>query len=306
MVHSPFTAAFTPGTRFVGDDGSLIEIETRVVGDLAVPTGRLGVSDPFTTAFEQPGVPLVLRAPVGTFPVELAIARYDSGDRRVACARVCLDRAAPAVRWQMALTEGQPTPDDGEVAGYGVDAGMGSFYDLAASAAVDEATSQAWLDATERNQVDTWTWHVTDLGAANVVMFSTGWGDGFYASWWGFDAADRPVELVTDFELLVGSISERIELALPLPRGRIHHPLLEQHELTLTAPLLSRTRATLAGSGTARIELSDGSPVEMTRHGDARRYHWKSNPPGVRLIVSVMVGVKPLDVMPAGGERAPG
>jgi hypothetical protein len=58
-------------------------------------------------------------------------------------------------------------------------------------------------------------------------------GSGVYTSSWGFDAADRPVELVTDFELLVGPISERVELALPFSRGRIRHPLLDRHELTV-------------------------------------------------------------------------
>lgn len=300
MVHSPFAAAFTSGTRFASDEGGIIAIECRTIGELEVPTGRLGASDPFTTSFEEPGVPFAIRAPVGRFPVELAIARYANGDQRVACARVRFDRAK-AVRWQMALIEGQRTPGDGETAGYGVDAGTGSFYDLAARAEVDESTSEAWLAAAERNGVDTWTWHVAALGVANVVMFSSGWGDGFYTSWWGLDDGDRPVELVTDFELLIGPVSEAIELALPLPRGRIHHPLLAQHALTLTAPLLSRTRATLAGSGAARLELSDGSPVKMTRARDERRYHWKASAPGVRLIVRVMVGARPLDVLPAAG-----
>lgn len=296
MVHSPFAAAFTPGTRFVSDDGSLIEIEHHVVGELAVPTGWLGASDPFTTHFEARDGAFAVRAPVGTFPVELAIARFVNGDRRVACARVCFDRAAPAVRWEMALREGERTPGADEAAGYGVDTGMGSFYDLAVRAEVDEATSEAWLAATDRNQVLSWTSHVAALGGANVVMFSSGWGDGFYTTWWGLDAADRPVELVTDFELLVGPISERIELASPLARGRVHHPLLDQRGLTVRVPLWSRTRATIAGTGTARIELSDGSPVTMTRSGDKRRYRWKAPAPGVRVIVSVMVGVKPLDV----------
>jgi len=36
----------------------------------------------------------------------------------------------------------------------------------------------------------------------NVVMFSSGYSDGFYASYWGFDADDNVVCLVTDFNVL--------------------------------------------------------------------------------------------------------
>jgi hypothetical protein len=53
------------------------------------------------------------------------------------------------------------------------------------------------------------TWILQKLGRRAVDSLS----------YWGFDAADRLIELVTDFEVLVGPISERLELPLPLPRG---------------------------------------------------------------------------------------
>jgi hypothetical protein len=33
-------------------------------------------------------------------------------------------------------------------------------------------------------------------------MFESGWGDGVYISYWGFDANDAPACLVTDFSVL--------------------------------------------------------------------------------------------------------
>lgn len=297
MVHSPFAAAFTPGTRFAQEQGEPIEVSTRVIGDLRVPSGRILVGDPFTTSFESPGTPLTLEAPTGVFPVEVAVARFDNGDARVACARVRFDPAVHAQRWEVAAFEGQEPPFDDKIPGYGVDAGMACFFDEEARSAVDEATTDAWLAATEKNEVNTWTWHVADIGKANVVMCSSGWGDGFYASWWGFDAAGRIVELVTDFEVLIGATSECFELPLPLPRGRVHHSLLEKHDVTMKAPLFSRTTVIMGGKGSARVELSDGAPVQMTRKGAERHYTWAKPTPGSRLVVSVMVGVKPLDVV---------
>lgn len=296
-MHSPFHAAFTSGTRFAEDRGGTIEISTRVIGELKVPSGRINVGDPLTTPFDDPGASLARKAPTGVFPVEVAIARFENGDLRVACSRVRFEPSSPATRWEVALFEGQELPGHDKIPGYGVDAGMGCFFDAEARAEVDEATSEAWLQALETNSVDTWTWLVAEVGKANVVMCSSGWGDGFYASWWGFDADGRVVELVTDFEVLIGPVSETFELPLPLSSGRVRHPLLEAHDVTMKVPLLSRTTAVLGGKGSARVELSDGSPVQMTAKGNERHYTWKKASPEARLVVSVLVGVKPLDVM---------
>jgi hypothetical protein len=35
-----------------------------------------------------------------------------------------------------------------------------------------------------------------------VIAFSSGWGDGSYPSFWGYDADSQPVALVTDFGVL--------------------------------------------------------------------------------------------------------
>jgi hypothetical protein len=39
-----------------------------------------------------------------------------------------------------------------------------------------------------------------DQGAA--AIFSSGWGDGYYASWVGYGADDLPVAIVTDFAVI--------------------------------------------------------------------------------------------------------
>lgn len=299
-VHSEFDRAFASGTRFRPDrGGEPITVATHSVGALEVPSGRIGAADPFTMAWREPDPPFARTAPTGTFPVELAVARFTHPggiDERVACARVRFsDRRA--IRWEMALFEGQAPVEDGMVAGYGVDTGTGCFFDAAARADVDEAATAAWLAACEKSYRHTWSHHTAAVGGANVVMFSSGIGDGFYASWWGLDEAGAPAELVTDFETLVGSTSETIELDLPLPRGRFRHPLLERHGVVMSVPLLSRTTVTLGGSGAARVELSDGSPVEMNWQGGERVYRWERPKPTAKLRIHVMTGVKPLEVV---------
>jgi hypothetical protein len=42
---------------------------------------------------------------------------------------------------------------------------------------------------------------VNHESGANVIIFSSGWGDGGYASFWGFDQSGNISSLVTDFAL---------------------------------------------------------------------------------------------------------
>jgi len=42
---------------------------------------------------------------------------------------------------------------------------------------------------------------VSERTEANVITFSSGWGDGGYASFWGYDALGDLTCLVTDFNL---------------------------------------------------------------------------------------------------------
>lgn len=297
MVHSPFAEAFRPGTSFVQESSGLVEVSTRTLGELKVPSGRIAAADPFVTAFDKPAAAFSRTAPTGTFPVEVAIARFDNADARVACARVRFSSAEVA-RWEVATFDGQGVLSGDELPGYGVDSGTGCFFDAEARGDVDEATGARWLAAMEAAGVDTWTWHVAELGGANVVMFSSGWGDGFYTSYWGLDGDGRVAELVTDFGVLVEAVSERVELPLPLPRGRVEHPRLVSAGVTVRGTLWSRTTAIVGGSGVARVELSGGEPVAMTWEGKERRYTWKKAEPGSRLVVSVMVGERALPTAP--------
>jgi hypothetical protein len=41
-----------------------------------------------------------------------------------------------------------------------------------------------------------------DGGAGNAVLFSSGWGDGGYGSYWGFDRNGKLIALMTDFQVV--------------------------------------------------------------------------------------------------------
>ncbi len=210
-----FDKAFTPG--FTVETRDEYQGKTRVetvpfkvveAGSLQLPSGQVCAADPFIALSDAK--PFKQATPIGAFPVRLAVANFPSGGFRVAFARVDFKRA-PVVRWSMAVIEGQDiaTLKPDEIFGYGVDAGTGSFFDpLAGKAAAklldaNEDAWEAWQSEGEANGPKTigpYSFLLDlPLGEANAIMFHSGWGDGFYASWFGHDANGDVVALVTDF-----------------------------------------------------------------------------------------------------------
>lgn len=260
MTHSNFAAAFTSGARLRHLDLGRIEMSVRELGSLQLPTGRLVVCDPFTSNFDSV---LSEPTPIGTFPVEVALAKFGT-DERVACARVRFS-SAPAVRWER----------DG--AAFAVGAGTACFLDASAGFPTEDAMVDAWIAGCNATQVETWSWHAGPLGEANVVMFSSGFGDGAYVSYRGFDAEGQVVEIVTDFDVLTEMTRERIELELPLREGEV----AKAPGVVVTAKGNS-----VRVEGHARVWLSNDADV--ARLND--QWFWKPPPAGTKLIVEFVTG----------------
>lgn len=204
--------AFTPGALFERDGGTAT-ISVHRLGDLVVPTGAIVACDPLAfpdrPAFSR-------RVSPGSYPVEVSVARMRNGDERITCARLRLKEAEP-VRWEIATIAGQDraSPKEGEIFGYPVDAGVGCFMDARTAGLLLKACDRLkphenYYDdvlAAEMEANDRPTWgyanHRPDpTRNDNALVFSSGWGDGYYASVWGFDSAGDVTCLLTDFSTL--------------------------------------------------------------------------------------------------------
>lgn len=180
------------------------------LGELELATGAIVAADPVV----QPERPAFARTvPPGRY----AVTTYKA-QQRIAMAELRFAPGTPT-RWQMALVPGQDagTLKDGEIFGYPVDAGLGCFMDVEGRAAFLKREQQekdrrgerfvssyddivqAPLDANGGTEL-----MLTPLPEerANVAIIQSGWGDGFYASYWGLDDAGMPLVLVTDFGVL--------------------------------------------------------------------------------------------------------
>ncbi len=130
-------------------------------------------------------------------------------------------------------------------------------------------------------------------------MVSSGWGDGFYCSYLGFAEDGRLVELVTDFDVLMGPAeSERVVLECPPRRGKLRDAVLARYEVTARIPLLGRRAVILGGKGTARLVAADeATPIGVTWRSGGRRYVWPKEYTG-ELAILVMKGHAPYRTVP--------
>jgi len=196
-----FNRAFQDGAIMPGNR----VMARRAVGVLDLPSGRLIACDP--ALVEEPLFDAALSP--GQYPVILSIANI-KGDKRVVCAMLQVLAETPTT-WKPALRAGDK-PDSRP--GYGVDSATGCFMD-AQTAAIWHPDAPGFYERVteqlEDGHSETCCWgnvnFDTAQGQVNAVLFSSGYGDGFYRSYWGYSAGGDIACLVTDFGLLEGTIA---------------------------------------------------------------------------------------------------
>jgi len=197
--------AFNKGFTYTDDAKNLYQFYTKDIGNLKIADGRIIVCDPFMFTGEAP---LETQFPVGEFPVQLAIAAINT-DERVGFARIKFSNQ-DAADWKIASWEGQDaeTLTDDQIIGYGVDSGTGAFMDtsggkeFAAFLDADDKNFEVLTEEMNNTYQPTRSWLLWGKNNVNAALFSAGWGDGFYASYIGYDANGNICRLVTDFQVI--------------------------------------------------------------------------------------------------------
>ena len=232
-------------------------IHRRELGKLTLPSGQILARDPSYACFEGP--PFARRVRPGRYPVVLTCVGDgpDPGPHEL-----------PAT-WEHALSDGQKLTDlhPGQIYGYGVDGGTGCFVDLevADEFAAGKRNFQRMLAAFRKSDFQPLIHPFQDEPA--IAVFQSGWGDGFYASYWGLDARGEPVCLVTDFAVLTIPITATLRFgeATPLVPGRLAHPILPAVDLEIDLTEVSDAQRTLELRGGVAV-VSDVRLVR--RDGD--------------------------------------
>jgi len=192
------------------------------VGTVDVPSGKVIVADPLCYLFGEHVIAPVLKRsiPCGSYPAEVSIYRDEMIGVRMCTARLKI-KDTKAVRYERAESEEDSAAfkaSDGVMHGFPVDAGMMCFIDADAAKDYAEflgkwhkenpgknhyddyfaaffAESDKKLPQYQREGGDFIEWTNPDTNE-RMVQISSGLGDGFYQSFWGFDEDGEVCELI--------------------------------------------------------------------------------------------------------------
>jgi Protein of unknown function (DUF4241) len=169
------------------------------LGQLMLPTGMLVACDPLVNPDTQS---FNLSLPKGSFPVFLSVAHIKT-DQRVAFAVVRFKSTQP-VGWKMMTIGNQNIESlkEGHAFGYPVDSGTGCFMDRSSSRILEQPdVGELMIAELEKTYVNTWSWVNLNLQGVNIIAFSSGYGDGGYTTYAGYDSDGDLSVVVSDFDV---------------------------------------------------------------------------------------------------------
>lgn len=210
-------------TYFSGGRIAGREVDVMSLGTCSMPSGRLIVRDPLTYLADPHEKPYMDLCPKGSFPVDAAVVISDGDDcDRYAAVRMRFKDSEPVSFYEALVGyEDIYRMNDGEYFGFQSDSGLACICDEDAHIAfcewIEEMTSdnpdfdlygdvleEVFLESYRSNpdhqresgDWTSWTIPGTDMDA---VLVQTGFGDGAYPVYWGYDSSGSICQAVVQF-----------------------------------------------------------------------------------------------------------
>lgn len=185
-------------------------VDTLDIGTVHLATGQIFACDPLVELGEAR--PYLQTVPPGSYPVTICVVPSEKYGDRYACVKVGISGRKP-VRYELGML-GRENLDceleEGSFFGFGVDAGMGCIADMKTQEAFlsywkkresEEAGIDPYNDlfdellrksyeAAPKYQIDCGSWLNWTVPGTDCTLpiFSSGWGDGAYPCYFGYDA----------------------------------------------------------------------------------------------------------------------
>jgi Protein of unknown function (DUF4241) len=210
-LHTYFTS-----TKICGKELNLLPI-----GNITIPTGDIMVRDPLVY-LNRDAAPYFQKVFTGTFPLTICVVTVDENHYRYAAVKVEFTDRTPK-RFTEALIgdENLESVQEGEFFGFNVDAGLGTVVDVKTRDAYVEFLegwkkenpngniyddyfaaifAQSYKDhpSYQRSGGDYINWTIPNT-SLSVPMFQSGFGDGVYPAYLGWDEKNEICQLVIQF-----------------------------------------------------------------------------------------------------------
>ncbi len=186
-------------------------VESFEAGDITLTSGKLAVSDPLITS-EMPA--FTTDFPLGNFPV---LVHKEIDSNCIAYVEIVFSNSEIA-SWKLATSEGQNTGNlqEGEIFGFPVESGMGCLMDFETQQNLNLLEQHLFKRKgddfmgiyeeffhehffQEEGAINQYAFlKPNEDKFGNIFAFETGYGEGFYASYIGFDEQNVPVKVVCE------------------------------------------------------------------------------------------------------------
>lgn len=184
-------ALLVEGAKITNNSGTFT-LRLTNIAEITISSGKIVACDGFV--FHDDPLPVVF--PLGKFPLTLAVAQF-SNDQRVACAMINL-KNAKVTKWS----------NCGE---YGVDSSTGCYMDVKSARLLRKQTEKepnyylkviAEMEKQRLGSVSAANIVLEENSLLNCVLFESGFGDGSYECFVGYDETGEAAKLVTNFRIL--------------------------------------------------------------------------------------------------------
>ena len=187
----------------------IMEVDTLDIGEVNLPTGEILTCDPLVELGEAKTY--IQKTPVGKFPVKICVVPSEDYGDRYACVKVEFSKNKPVV-YELAVTGNEEEMDEAkedEYYGFGVDTGMGCVADkktqdeyvkywkkLEEEEGADNPYDDIFEELLEESfkkspkyqrDCGDWTNFIIPDSDLNIPVFASGWGDGYYPCYFGYD-----------------------------------------------------------------------------------------------------------------------
>ncbi len=190
-----------------------MKVDVLDIGKVYFPTGKIFACDPLIEL--EDSLPFIQTIPVGTYPIKICVVPSDEYGDRYACAKLEISSEKP-IRYEMGMVGNENLDEeleDDEYFGFCVDAGMACIADIQNQTKFKEYWAQRlekdldidpyndlFCDLLEENaklypkyqrSCGDWLNRTIPNTDCDIPIFASGWGDGYYPVFFGFDKDNK-------------------------------------------------------------------------------------------------------------------
>jgi hypothetical protein len=194
-------------TTMIDTEFGRMHIDRIEAGKLNLVTGKIVATDPILMYDDES---YSERIAPGTYPVYVYVGKTENRNRQTVLAELRVNDNTP-VKWEMALYKGESSKGfaQDEFMGYEVENGLGCFMDEHVMEILDvmdedelEQYEKKVKESVRKSGDSCADVEIDEKTKSNIIIFTSGWNDGVFPTYYGFDKNNKLARLVTDFMVI--------------------------------------------------------------------------------------------------------